>query len=667
MNTNITTFLSLVVSGLLFSTTVVTANTTLVNIPTEDLKSLNSNAQKFAKNEVIISFKEGESATSFFKELLENFLGEGSFTSQSYDTIGAMHIKSDSYSTAKLIQILHNSPFSRYIESVTPNNIRTLVATNDSSYDKLWAIENRGQEVNNKEGTADADMDVVEAWKKTTGSKEVIVAVLDTGVDYNHNDLKENMWNGTVNHGYDFAGDNDGNNDDNPMPDAPYDENGHYHGTHVAGTIGAVGNNNAGITGVAQEVSIMALKVFRPNGYGYTNDILEALDYVAQQVDAGENIVAINASYGGGGGSQDDATNRAIKKLGEKGVIFCAAAGNDGKNIDNDPVYPASYNATNMITVAASTQDDTLANFSNYGQKSVDVAAPGTNILSTYPENKYAYLQGTSMATPNVAGSVALLSAYYTDASVADKKAMILDHVDVIGALHSKVVSNGRVNVNSALGEKEEPVQNTAPKAKDDTATTEYERAVSIDVLANDSDADGDDLTIDFITKPDNGTLQELNEKLLYTPNNGFSGEDTFTYTITDGELESTASVTVTVKEQEEVNQAPTAKDDTATTKYERAVSIDVLANDSDVDGDTLTIDSFSRPNNGSVKQENGKLIYTPNNGFSGKDTFNYTITDGSKIASADVHIVVEKKEEDNNGGFFGRGFGGFSGWSFWK
>jgi len=546
MNTN--TVLSIAIAGVLFSITMATANETLVNVPTQDLKTLQTNASQFAKNEVIISFKDGEGFTSTFSRMLEHLLGKGEFTSQSYTSIGAMYIHSDKYGTKELIEMLTKPKFSKYIESVTPNNIRTLVASDDSYYDKLWAIENRGQKVNNKKGSVDADMDVAEAWEKTVGDRELVVAVLDTGIDYRHDDLRDNMWNGNVNHGYDFAGDNDGNNDDDPMPDTPYDKNGHYHGTHVAGTIGAVSNNKMGVAGVAQDVSLMALKVFRPNGYGYTSDILEALDYVSQKVDEGVNIVVVNASYGGSGGSQDDATNKAIKKLGEKGVIFCAAAGNDGKNIDNNPMYPASYNAENIIAVAASDQDDKLASFSNYGKNSVDVAAPGTNILSTYPDNQYAYLQGTSMATPNVVGSVVLLSAYHPDASVTDKKSMLMDNVDVKKELNSKVASNGRVNIDKALT----PAQNRAPKANNDSAETDYETAVEIDVLSNDSDSDGDTLTIKSFTQAKNGKVEKDNDKLLYTPKDGFSGEDSFTYVVTDGSLDSSAKVTVKVKEEKE-------------------------------------------------------------------------------------------------------------------
>ena len=646
MNKKTPILFSIVATALLFSPTMASANSNIIDLPLKNGMTLVENVPKFAPNEIIISFKDGKKANSYFNRMVKKFLGKDKYSSNEYSSLGAMHIKSDKFSTAMLMEIFKKSIFSSYIESITPNNIMTLTKSNDSHYDKLWAIENSGQEVNNKKGTADADMDVAEAWEKTKGNKEVIVAVLDTGVDYRHNDLQDNMWNGAFNHGYDFAGDNDGNNDDNPMPDEPYDEKGHYHGTHVAGTIGAVGNNSNGVSGVAQNISIMAVKVFRPNGYGYSSDIMEGLDYVAKKVDEGENIVAINASYGGGGGSQDDAVNDAIKKLGEKGVVFCAAAGNDGKDIDSDPMYPASYDASNIIAVAASDQDDKLASFSNYGKKSVDVSAPGTNILSTYPDDQYAYLNGTSMATPNVAGSVALIASLYPDSTVDERKAMILDNVDKKDDFTDKVLTDGRVNINQALGDKEED-SNNAPVAKDDSAETAYETTVTVDVLANDSDEDGDKLTIQSTTSPKNGTVKNDNGKLVYTPNDGFSGEDTFEYTITDGEDEATAKVTVTVAEDNS-NNAPVAKDDSATTPYETAVTVDVLANDSDEDGDKLTIQSTTSPKNGTVKNDNGKLVYTPNDGFSGKDSFDYTISDGEDEATATVSVTVEEDDSNN-------------------
>jgi subtilisin family serine protease len=658
---------SLVVASLLFGTVSVSAMVSDKPLSIPAPLGTESNTTTSAPNEVIVTFKEGvdvfsdeqkesispmsiisdmshnymDGFSNDFKNELDKRFENVKFMAKGYKKLGAMHLKSESNTTEELISFFSSKVMEKYVKYVSKNNMVALSSSNDSYYSKLWAIENTAQEVNNKTGTDDADMDVAEAWVKTKGDQDVIVAVLDTGVDYRHDDLKDNMWSGLVKHGYDFAGDDDGTNDDDPMPDKPYDEKGHYHGTHVAGTIGAVGDNSKGVSGVAQKVSIMALKVFRPNGYGYSNDIMEALDYVAERVDAGDNIVAINASYGGGGGSQDDATNDAIKKLGEKGVVFCAAAGNEGKDIDAEPTYPASYNAENIITVAASDQDDALASFSNFGAKSVDVAAPGTNILSTFPDNRYAYLQGTSMATPNVAGTIALLASEYPNSTVAERKAMILDNVEKKSAFKGKMTTGGRVNINDAL---EDEPKNTAPIAENDTTTTDYETAVTIDVLANDSDEDGDTLTIKSVGEASNGTVEVHDGKIEYKPNSGFEGRDVFEYTLTDGKAETTAKVEVRVEAK--LNSAPVAKDDTATANYNESVTIEVLKNDSDEDGDTLTIDSFTEATNGTVSKEGENLVYTPKSDYSGEDKFTYTITDGEAQATATVKIKVKEKSE---------------------
>ena len=617
---------------------------------------------KQGKNEVIIVFKEGAKIPSYFFKIVSKF------THQQFNLANAMYIKSSTMSTSRLIKFFSRLKFASFIKSVEPNFAYKPFRTSDSYYDKLWAIENNGQKVNGTKGTKDADMDIAEAWTKEKGSLDIIVAVLDTGIDYTHVDLSNNMYSKLPNHGYDFAGDNDGNNDDDPMPDKPYDKNGHYHGTHVAGIIGAVGDNSEGVSGVNQNIQLMALKIFRPNGYGYSNDILEALDYISKRIDNGDNIVAVNASYGGGG-SQDDAINRAIKKLGQKGVVFCAAAGNDSKNIDNDPLYPASYNANNIIAVAASDQNDKLATFSNYGKKSVDVAAPGTNILSTYPENKYAYMQGTSMATPYVTGMVALIKAHNPDISVDEMVELIKNSVDKKSALSNKVASNGRVNVNSAISKDNSGGDNSggnkdknhAPIAKDDSISTNEDKSVKIDVLANDRDSDGDTLTIASFTAPAHGSVTKKNQTLLYTPDKNYNGNDSFNYTISDGKGgKSSAKVNIKIKP---VNDAPIAKDDSVKTSQDKKITIDVLANDSDIDGDSLSIKSVTKPNHGSATIKNGKVEYIPNRGYSGEDSFSYTISDtkGAKD-SAKVLVTIEKKKS-NNGGLFGGFFGG--GW-FW-
>ena len=614
----------------------------------------------FAKDEAIIVFKDGTPMSKMVKTFQKIFGSK--MKHNEYSLINGMHIAVPGKSFEQIKSMIEHMPMANgMIEGIEKNYANVSFKSDDTYYNKLWAIENTAQKVNNKNGTKDADMDIVEAWGIEKGDHDVVVAVLDTGVDYRHSDLADNMWSGADNHGYDFAGDNDGTNDNNPMPDAPYDEKGHYHGTHVAGTIGAVGDNNNGVSGVAQNVQIMAVKVFRPNGYGYSNDILEGLDYVSKQIDNGVNVVAINASYGGGGGKDGDSMDKAIQKLGDKGVVFCAAAGNDGKNIDNNPTYPASYSATNIITVAASDQDDKLADFSNYGKNTVDVSAPGTNILSTFPDNKYAYLQGTSMATPNVVGTVALLASVNPNSSVDERIKAIEDNVDVKDALSTKVTTKGRVNAYKAVKAlNENGNENNKPIANTDNITTAYETAVTINVLKNDTDEDGDKLSIKSLTNPHHGKVTEVNGQAKYTPNNGFSGDDSFEYTISDGNNgEATATVNITVKEQEKQNHTPKANNDGVTTEYETTVTISVLRNDSDEDDDKLSIKSTTNPRHGNVKVVNSKIKYTPDNGFSGNDSFNYTISDGNGAeASAKVNVKVKAKKEENNGGFFGGFFG---------
>ncbi|MRI83234.1 MAG: hypothetical protein C6I00_02330 [Nitratiruptor sp.] len=544
------------------------ALTCAITLQAEDFPSLNQYfaalPSQSAPNEVILLLDEGVP----FAEVAWDLLDRIDYTQ--YNLVNAVWVKSPILSTRELLELFSQPPYSNFVRSVTPN-YAYIPLSNDPYYQKQWGLENQGQEVNGEAGTYDADIDAEEAWEIERGRRSLVVAVLDTGVDYTHSDLRENMWQGNPYHGYDFAGDDEGNNDPDPMPDAPYDENGHYHGTLVAGVIGAVGDNGEGISGVAPEISIMALKVFRPNGYGYTSDILEALDYVSQKVEEGEPIVAINASFGGPGGSQDDATNEAIKRLGEQGVILCAAAGNEGKNIDDDPIYPAAYDAPNIISVAASDQHDNLADFSNYGPESVDIAAPGVNILSTYPGDSYAYADGTSLATPFVTGSIALLSALHPQMGVEEKIALINDYGDYQDAYEGVIGSAARLNLNNSLrakapgdggedgesgggdGGSEEPEpQNTPPVAHDDEATTQEGESVAIDVLANDSDPDGDAIWIESYEQPSHGWVEERDGLLVYTPEDGFSGQDRFRYTISDGQDQAVAWVYVEVEERNE-------------------------------------------------------------------------------------------------------------------
>jgi len=278
---------------------------------------------------------------------------------------------------------LRGNPLVKYAE---PNYIvRTLVTTpNDPQFNQLWGLDNTGQ----TGGTSDADIDAPEAWDIHTGSSDVVIAVIDTGVAYNHTDLndgtKRNIWtndvelNGTPGfdddgngyiddiHGWDFVG------EDNDPTDY------YTHGTHVSGTIAAIGNNGEGITGVNWNTSITPLRIFGAFGYGDTAKAIEAILYAANN-----GAKVINASWGGGGFSQ--ALYDAISYANDKGCLFVAAAGNSSNDNDTNPFYPASYDLPNIISVAATNHNDNLASFSNYGVTSVDVAGPGVNILSSIP------------------------------------------------------------------------------------------------------------------------------------------------------------------------------------------------------------------------------------------------------------------------------------------
>ena len=259
-----------------------------------------------------------------------------------------------------------------------------------------------------------AGIDAIEAWDITTGSAEVVVAVLDTGVDYLHVDLVDNLFRNEVEctaNGWD----DDGNGvvDDchglNALTGSgdPYDD--HGHGTHVAGIIGATGNNASGVTGVAWTVRIMPCKFLDATGTGDTAGAIACLDYVLAMKQRGVKIVATNNSWGGGLFSQ--ALADAIGAQRDNGILFVTAAGNAGGDNDTLRTYPCSYDVSNVVCVAATDENDALAPFSNYGRGTVHIAAPGVNILSTVPGNQYQTLSGTSMAAPHVTGTVALLYA----------------------------------------------------------------------------------------------------------------------------------------------------------------------------------------------------------------------------------------------------------------
>ena len=360
-----------------------------------------------------------------------------------------------------------------HIKFVEPNGLIEILDNalpSDPYFGLLWNLRNTGQ----TGGKVGADIDILDAWSvmDVSSGREVVVAVIDTGVDYTHEDLKDKMWvnpseipnngvdddgNGYVDDVYGFDAWHDWAGS---IPD-PMDDNGH--GTHCAGIIGAAGNNGmgvVGITGLSPNVRIMALKFMSWMGYGTTTDAIQCVEYVIKMKERGVNVRAISASWHliySPYGIYD-----AVKEARDHDILLVVAAGNDGMNNDVAPTYPASFDLDNVIAVAATDHNDHLAEWSNYGPNTVHVGAPGVDILSsvplwwgeegwewTYPG--YEFFSGTSMATPHVAGLAALIVDQYPQISYRQVKSRILATVDPLPNLTGKVVSGGRINAGRAI------------------------------------------------------------------------------------------------------------------------------------------------------------------------------------------------------------------------
>lgn len=317
------------------------------------------------------------------------------------------------------------------------------VVPNDPLINSQWALRN---------------MSAFGAWDYSTGSKDVVVAIIDSGIDLTHKDLIKNLWinpgeiagDGIDNEGNGYVDDINGWNFTNNNNDV---QDRYGHGTHIAGIIGAEANNSLGVAGINWNVSLMSLKFMDDKGIGWTSGAANAMNYVSMMKTVyGVNIVVANASWGGGTGFSNTLYN-AITKLNDAGVVLTVAAGNNGSDNDITPRYPSCFDVNNVISVGALSKYDgvSLVSYSNYGASSVDLAAPGGVIMSTLPPDTYGYLSGTSMASPQVAGAVALLNSVKPGISISEVKAAIFSSVDKVPELFGKVTTGGKLNLGAAM------------------------------------------------------------------------------------------------------------------------------------------------------------------------------------------------------------------------
>jgi subtilisin family serine protease len=404
---------------------------------------------QFMEGELLVKFKPGVRGLA----RSEAHRKAGANIIKEFPSLGIQHVAfSKARKAEDVIAVYLRNPNVEYAE---PNYIVSVDAfPNDIDFYMLWGLHNTGQ----TGGVTDADIDAPEAWDITTGLSNSVIAIIDTGIDYSHQDLGQNVWANPLELNGTPGVDDDGNGyiddiygiDTYNFDSDPYDD--HSHGTHVAGTIGALSNNNIGVAGVNWDVQLLACKFLGAGGTGPTDAAIECLDYIRALKDSGVNIIASNNSWGSSFSSQ--ALKDAIDAQGD--ILFFAAAGNAGADNEQVPHYPSSYYLPNVIAVTATNHSD--GQVYNYGEHVVHLGAPGYNILSTIPNGLYGNKSGTSMATPHVTGVAALLKAQDPGRDWKVIKNLLLSGGDAITSLETKTISGKRLNAYGSMNCTDSPV-----------------------------------------------------------------------------------------------------------------------------------------------------------------------------------------------------------------
>lgn len=385
------------------------------------------------QNELLVKLKKGRSAVSLLSAQVQSKLGVFSFRQKIGKQLFLVHYSSSVGEEEAGRWLIRNTKDVEWahpnykLELFSQKNSTPSVKVNDPLYTDLWNLKR---------------LNIEEAWKLTKGSKKIIVANIDTGIDYRHEDLIANLWmnpdpSAKDKHGFDYA-----QNDSDPM-----DIN--EHGTHTAGIIGATGNNAKGIVGVNQQVSILTVK-FIHGTFGTTAAAIQSIDYAIKH---GARI--INASWGGY--SEDETENEglfeAIERAEKANILFVAASGNDGGDNDLRPMFPAGLANPNILAVASVNDRGKKSFFSNYGATTVDLGAPGGGVLSTAIGNRYKKFAGTSMAAPHVSGLAALMLSLKPSLSYKQLKEILMKTIVPMPTLNNKCVTGGEINALNALKE----------------------------------------------------------------------------------------------------------------------------------------------------------------------------------------------------------------------